>query len=459
MKYLCIIPCGELMEQGAQGGQVVELDETTAKQYLTVGAIEVLDEDKYQADLNAEKAFEVKELKGMIKAQTAEIKKSIMESMGIKDVKMLAHMQELAEVEKKRKEEKENRFKCLGENIQAIAAALGIEFNAGAKAKALAKKSMIHRAIKAPTGQGESVNADGGFLVDVEFDRVLDQRLMETGILVSRTDSREIGEGFNGMKWNGLIDYDRTDTNHAVQVFYTAEADAKTAAKWTLERLTLSLLKLAALNYLTDELLQDTRNLEQDVMEWFNNEFGWKIDNGIFEGAGGTAITGILAHASNIPVVRSGGAASGVADDDVRAMYSRLWTTSKSNPNTSWYINPDVAPDLQGMTIGDQPVYLPPGGLSTSPFGTLMGKPVVELEHCKSVATLGDINLWDLSQYRYISKGGTQVDVSDIPRFINDETVMRFVKRANGIPKWTTVQTPQNGSNTVSPFVSLATGV
>ena len=46
---------------------------------------------------------------------------------------------------------------------------------------------------------------------------------------------------------------------------------------------------------------------------------------------------------------------------------------------------------------------------------------------------------------------------SEHVRFLNGEEAVRFTKRVNGKPSWTTVQTPQNGTNTVSPFVSLAT--
>jgi hypothetical protein len=46
---------------------------------------------------------------------------------------------------------------------------------------------------------------------------------------------------------------------------------------------------------------------------------------------------------------------------------------------------------------GGVPVYLPPGGLSHAPFGTLMGRPVMPLEFCETLGTEGDIVLADVA--------------------------------------------------------------
>ena len=439
-------------------GTVLDMPDEKAAKLIQTGLLDPWSAVKHAEKIAEDKKFEETQLKEMIDASEKTIKNEIIKGFGLdpEDEKVnekLAQMQEMAEKYAKEQKKSDGTFKSLGENVQAIAAQLGLPFKGAAEIIAKSMERGIQ--FKVPTGQGETVDADGGFLVDTEFDTVLNNRLMETALLMSRTNIRQIGINFDSMKWNNVINYNRTDTNHPSEVFYVPEADAITASIINFEQITLALLKLAGLNYLTGEILQDVVNLEGDITDIFGNEFGWKIDNGIFEGAGGANITGVLGAGANVAVPRSVVTELNVAD--VTAMYARLWTGSKTGGNTAWFINPDIVPSLQAFSIGNMPVYTPQNSLANSPHATLLGKPLIELEHCKTLGTLGDINLWDLSQYRTIEKGGISIASSDHVRFVNFETALRFIKRVNGIPTWTTVQTPQNGTSTVSPFVSLAT--
>jgi len=75
-----------------------------------------------------------------------------------------------------------------------------------------------------------------------------------------------------------------------------------------------------------------------------------------------------------------------------------------------------------------------------------------------TVGDLGDIALVDLSKYRTLTKaGGTRVDTSIHLKFDTDETVFRFIFRLAGQPWWSSAISPKNGSNTLSPFVAIAT--
>ena len=42
---------------------------------------------------------------------------------------------------------------------------------------------------------------------------------------------------------------------------------------------------------------------------------------------------------------------------------------------------------------------MPPGGLSGQPYGTLLGRPVIPIEQCSTLGTVGDIILADLKQF------------------------------------------------------------
>jgi HK97 family phage major capsid protein len=103
------------------------------------------------------------------------------------------------------------------------------------------------------------------------------------------------------------------------------------------------------------------------------------------------------------------------------------------------------------------PVYLPANGISGQPYGTLFGRPVIPVEYADTLGTEGDITLADYSQYVLADKGGVQTASSMHVAFLTDEMVFRFIYRVDGEPIWHAALTPFKGSNTLSPFVTLAT--
>jgi len=100
-------------------------------------------------------------------------------------------------------------------------------------------------------------------------------------------------------------------------------------------------------------------------------------------------------------------------------------------------------------------VYMP--ATTAAPTQMLYGRPIIAIEQAKTVGTVGDINLVDLSQYLLIDKGGIKSDMSIHVKFMYDESVFRFTYRVNGQPTWDSALTPANGTgSTLSPFVVLA---
>jgi HK97 family phage major capsid protein len=141
-------------------------------------------------------------------------------------------------------------------------------------------------------------------------------------------------------------------------------------------------------------------------------------------------------------------------------MSSRIFASSYQN--AVWYVNQNTLPQLYTMSIavgtGGQLVFTPPGGLSAAPYGTLLGRPVVPIEQCAALGTVGDIILADLSKgYILAEKGGIQSAMSIHVRFEYAESVFRFILRMDGQPVRASALTPYKGSETLSHFVALAT--
>ena len=283
--------------------------------------------------------------------------------------------------------------------------------------------------LKAASGANELVDAEGGYLVQQDFTNELMDRAMETGILASRVATQEVSG--NGLKWNEVDDYNRTSGNHAVTTYWTEEAGTKTSSKPDFIRRNMELEKLTGLYYATDELLEDVVGLSGMVSGWFGNEFGWMLDEKIYNGSGAGCPQGLLQSSALVTVAKeTGQTADTIVAANVIKMFARM--PARYQGGAVWLINQDAWPQLPQMTIGDQPVYLPPTGLIDAPAGLLLGKPVVLLEQAKTVGDLGDIMYVNLNEYLMIRKGGIKADTSIHVRFVNDETAFRFVLRTNG---------------------------
>lgn len=309
---------------------------------------------------------------------------------------------------------------------------------------------------RAASGLNETTPSDGGFLVQQDFVTELLKRTYETGILASKVKKIPISTNANGMKINAIDEDSRANGSRwgGVQTYWEGEADELTASKPKFRQMELSLKKLTGLCYATDELLQDAAALEAVIRQAFAEEFGFKIDDAILSGSGEGEPLGILNSGAIVTVAKEASQTDTITVENLIKMWNRLW--SRSRANAVWYINQELEPYLYTLKIGDKPVYIPAGGLSEKPYGTLFGRPVVPIEQCSAAGEVGDIILADIGQYLLIDKGGIKSASSIHVRFLYDENVFRFIYRVDGKPIWTKPLTLYKGSATVSPFVTLA---
>jgi len=309
----------------------------------------------------------------------------------------------------------------------------------------------------------ESVPSDGGFLVQQDFSSVLLQDVFQTGILASRVRRVPISGNSNSIKINGIDETSRASTRYGGIVGYWAdEAAEKTKSKPKFRKIELSLKKLVGLCYATDELLDDASALEGVIREGFTSEFGFLLDDAILNGTGGPQPLGIMNSGALVTVDKEAGQkAATVQAENVVKMYSRIF--AQSRPNAVWLINQNIEPQLFTMSLsvgtGGVPIYMPAGGLSGQPYGTLFGRPVIAIEQAQTLGTAGDILFADLGGYILAEKGGIKSDMSIHVNFIYDESVFRFVLRVDGQPIRSTALTPYKGGAgaTQSHFIALQT--
>lgn len=348
------------------------------------------------------------------------------------------------------------KFATFGEQLMAVV-------NAENRGSGIGADPRLFRA--GPSGTNENIGSEGGFFVQHDFSSELLQRVYNIGEVASRV--RRIQVAGSGLKINAIDETSRVDGSRfgGVQAFWTNEADTFTGSKPKFRQLELNLRKLTGLAYATDELLADSAALQSVIEQAFPQELNFKVEDAIINGGGAGQPLGIMNSTALVTVTKETSQPTlTVFAENVLKMFSRLWP--RSQQNAVWYVNNDVMPQLPQLNVkiknvaGSEnvggistPIYQFPNG--TNGYGTILGRPVIPVEYMASLTSLGDILLADMSQYLMIDKGGVQSDSSMHVRFLFDEMTFRFIYRCDGQPIWNKALTPKNGTNTLSPFVTL----
>lgn len=340
-------------------------------------------------------------------------------------------------------------FKSFADQIDAIVRAgkgLGVD----------SRLSKVATEYRAASGLSELVPADGGFLLEPTFSKDILMSAFTTGQIIRLV--RQIPIATQTLMINALAETARTTGSRwgGITGFWAAEGGTKTPSAPKFRRMELSLKKMIGLCYSTDELLADAGTLQNILSQGFASEVQFMVEDAVINGTGVGQPLGIMNSGALIVVTRVG--ANAIAIGDIVNMWSRMINAQ----NAVWLTHSTVLPQIYQlqMTLGgavSTPVFLPPGGLSQTPYSTLFGRPILTIEHCQSLGTKGDLILADMSQYVLaVHSSGLKTDSSMHVRFVNDETAFRFVFRCDGQPMFNVPITPFKGTTTLSPFVTLS---
>jgi HK97 family phage major capsid protein len=311
---------------------------------------------------------------------------------------------------------------------------------------------------RAATGMGIGSDPDGGFMVPEQYAQGVITRAFEGGDILGRCRRIPVtGNQYhmslvdevsraNGSRWGGI------------QSYRLGEGTAVTASKPKIRRATLDVTKkIGVACYVSEEQLQDAAATDTILTTAMSEEVMVRTEGEIWAGLGAAECLGITNSGAFVTVTKvNAQTAATVVAGNVTKMNARLWTGSQRT--AAWFINQQVLEQLPLMTIGQQPVYLPPTGVvGSSPFGTLLGKPVFVTEHASVLGTAGDIVLADFTQYAIGEKAMTSVARSMHVKFLEGEEVFRLIYRVDGLPLWNAPLTLKDGTTTVSPFVTVET--
>lgn len=317
----------------------------------------------------------------------------------------------------------------------------------------------------ATTYGSEGTGADGGHAVPPEWNANIVKMIMGEDSLISRTDQLTIGSNSTTYPVDETTAW---QSSGGIRVYRDSEAAAITQSKPSLKDLTIKLQRMTCLVPLTDELLEDSVAMGSYVQAKAGENFDFKITDEILNGTGVGQMLGILNAPCTVSVAKETSQVAGtLVAENVLKLWSRM--EGRARRNAVWLVNQDIEPQLMQLNVkiknvagsenvGGMPVYVPPGGLSASPYATLLGRPVITTEACQTVGTKGDIVFAALDKYMTVAKaGGIRSDVSIHLFFDQGITAFRFVMRNNGQPWLSAPITRKNGTNTLSHFVTLDT--
>jgi HK97 family phage major capsid protein len=306
----------------------------------------------------------------------------------------------------------------------------------------------------------EGVNADGGYAVPPDYRADIQSLIMAEDSLLPLTDN--ITTSSNRV----VVPIDSStpwDTIGGIQAYWDKECALKKNSKLALDQVTVALNKLYVLVPVSDELLEDAPALAALLRRKAPEKMDYKISDAILNGTGNGEPQGIYTSPAAVIVPRPGTQpAKTVTVQNIVQMWTAFYSASRS---AVWIMSQDAQAALLslyfpivgagGNPVSGFPAYLPPGGLSAAPYGTLMGRPIVVTDAAAPLGETGDVALVDLKAYLTATKvGGLRQDISIHLWFDYDITCFRFVIRVGGTPWFKAPITTKSGTER-SPYVLL----
>lgn len=256
----------------------------------------------------------------------------------------------------------------------------------------------------------------------------------------------------------------RVDKNHStsvsggLRVYRRAETAAANSSRTELERIKLEATSLTGLAYASEELLTYSPISFVALLDaGFGDEFRSKMLKEKLNGTGVGEAMGVINAPGTVSIAKETmQTADTINGTNITKMRARCYNYSRA----IWLANHDTLPNLMAchiaLTNGSVALFAPGNG--TDKPDTLFGRPIYFTEYCKTIGDLGDIILGDWSQYLWGTLGNANPNRAESihVRFEYNERAFRFTMMNDGQPWWRSALTPANGSNTLSPFVTLA---
>jgi len=305
-------------------------------------------------------------------------------------------------------------------------------------------------------GMVEGVGSEGGFLIPVEQSAEIHNVAVENEIVLPRSNvvpmvgsekkvpAVDIGDHSANL-YGGFIAY------------YKAEAADLTEVDPKVRQMLLKAKKLTGLLKFSNELLADMSDNGKQLTDICGKGLAWYRDRACLKGTGAGEPLGILNAPCLITVdAENGQTSSTIVYENLVNMMARMHAASFGN--SLWICHQSTIPQLLTLTIavGTGGNHIPVMTRDGKGNFEILTRPVIFTEKTETLGSVGDVILADFSQYAVGLREDMRLDFSPHKYFESDQTLARLISRHDGMPLWDETLTLEDGSTTVSPFVTLA---
>lgn len=300
----------------------------------------------------------------------------------------------------------------------------------------------------------------GGFLVPEVLRSELLRIALETAIVRSR--ARVIPMDSSRVPFPTIDSTSNASTVFGgVAAYWTEEGASATETEAKFGRVVLSASKLVAYCEVPNELLSDSIvSFGAFIDQIFPAAISWFEDTAFVTGDGVGRPLGFLNSPALVTVAKeTGQTADTIVWENIVKMYSRMLPASLNS--AVWIANIDTFPELATMSLsvgtGGSAIWMNNGAVG--PPMTILGRPVIFTEKVPTIGGAGsgkDIGFYDLGYYLIGDRMQMRAESSPHVKFQNDITAYRIIERVDGRGWIQSAITPQNSTNTLSPFVTLA---
>lgn len=248
-----------------------------------------------------------------------------------------------------------------------------------------------------------------------------------------------------------------------LQLLWGGEAQSLTEQVAKARKIEFVARKGSILCRVSTEEAEDASAFDRQLSAAMSAAVASGLDNAFVSGTGAGQPLGIVNAPAKIEVAKEGSqSANTLMLPNLSKMLARL--TPASYASAMWLVHPTVIPSLLTLTVVVQNVAGTGnvgGGHAAAvvqaPDGTLriFGRPVAVIDACSAFSSAGDVILADLSQYAIGLRRDVRIEMSRDAYFASDELGFKLTLRLDGQPLASAPRKLCDGTNTVSPFVSL----
>ena len=310
---------------------------------------------------------------------------------------------------------------------------------------------------------GETQGSTGGFFVPIEFRAELLMLTVEDQVVRPRatvipmaTDLLRIPRIHETTRSGGIVYGGMTGT-------FGPEAGSLGTGDPTAGQVELKAKKFSEYILVSNELVMDSPIAISPLLGFMGRKaLGFREDYNMFWGTGANNVAGLLTSTATNPALISltRDTTGTITYQDVKTMYARMLPASINN--AVWIASPSVFPALCDMAVSvgaaGSAVWI--SNVNTAvgaPPATIFGRPVIFSEKMSQLGTAGDICFMDLSYYLIGDRMQFALTTSEHVAFATDQIAFRMIERLDGAPWINSALTPAKQTDTLSPFVAVAT--